>query len=262
MAASSIPGNENLRPETFGRKDLQLALETADRRPQTKIARAKRRKCRAIPHVRKLRQFRGDSKVDSNCEPLSDAFVNFSQSEGRGDAIGDGRERIARFPKRDLWPSASSVDCAHHSRTHRREVRSSNPDSASGRGFPPCKIRRRYKALARPRPVCGSHLAGFSASYRRMRLRVSMRQDSVSQIPVGLAMRTVDMPTAEPTADSDSDRRAADEVFTILFRSSLGRRLQPERRPLVRPRHRKVYQALSPKAEGQPSFDRPLCEGR
>ena len=42
---------------------------------------------------------------------------------------------------------------------------------ASGRSFPPCKIRRRYKALVRPRPVCGSHLSGFSASCRRMRLR-------------------------------------------------------------------------------------------
>jgi len=34
------------------------------------------------------------SKGDSNCEPLSDAFVNFSQFEGRGDAIGDGPERV------------------------------------------------------------------------------------------------------------------------------------------------------------------------
>jgi len=55
----------------------------------------------------------------------------------------------------------------------------------SGRGFPPRKIRRRYRALARPRLVCGSHLSGFSASCRRMRLRVSMPQNSVSQIPVG-----------------------------------------------------------------------------
>ncbi len=34
------------------------------------------------------------SKGDSNCEPLSDAFVNFSQFEGQGDANGDRPERV------------------------------------------------------------------------------------------------------------------------------------------------------------------------
>ena len=58
---------------------------------------------------------------------------------------------------------------------------------ASGDGFPPREIRRRYKALVLPGPVCGSHLAGLSASSRRMRLRVSMPQNSVSQMPVGLS---------------------------------------------------------------------------
>ena len=53
----SIPGNENLRPETFGRKDLRLAAETADWRPQTEFPGAKPRKCRPIPDARKLRQF-------------------------------------------------------------------------------------------------------------------------------------------------------------------------------------------------------------
>src|SRR5271157_2388525 len=33
------------------------------------------------------------SKGDSNCEPLSDAFVNFVPFEGRGDANGDRPER-------------------------------------------------------------------------------------------------------------------------------------------------------------------------
>ena len=56
-ATISIPGNESFPPETFGRMGLQLALETADWRPQTEIARAKRRKCQAIPDAGKLRQF-------------------------------------------------------------------------------------------------------------------------------------------------------------------------------------------------------------
>ena len=53
----SIPGNENLRPETFGRTGLQLAPETADWRLQTEFPRAKPRKSRAILDTRKLRQF-------------------------------------------------------------------------------------------------------------------------------------------------------------------------------------------------------------
>src|SRR5271166_4040847 len=96
FAGISIPGNGNLRPETFGRIRLQLAPETADWRPQTEIVRAKRRKCRAIPDATKLRQFGATgwwSKGDSNCEPLSDAFVNFSPFEDRGDANGDRPER-------------------------------------------------------------------------------------------------------------------------------------------------------------------------
>ena len=43
--------------------------------------------------------------------------------------------------------------------------------TASGRSFPPREIRRRYKALAGPSPVCSSHLAGLSASSRRVRLQ-------------------------------------------------------------------------------------------
>ena len=71
----------------------------------------------------------------------------------------------------------------------RRMEPGSSPESPARpwRGFPPREIRRRYKALARPGPVCGSHLAGLSASSCRMRLRVSMPQNSVSQMPVGLS---------------------------------------------------------------------------
>ena len=65
----SIPGNENLCPETFGRTDLQSAAETADWRPQTEFPGAKPRKCRPIPDARKLRQFGATgwwSGMDSN----------------------------------------------------------------------------------------------------------------------------------------------------------------------------------------------------
>ena len=58
---------------------------------------------------------------------------------------------------------------------------------ASGYGFPDSKIPRRRRALAGHRPVCGSNLRGFLASYRTVPLRVSMPRNSVSQRPVGLA---------------------------------------------------------------------------
>ena len=82
----SILGNENLRPETFGRMGLQFAPETADWRAQNEISRAKRRKCRTIPDARKLRQF-------SNCEPVSDAFVYFMQFEGGAMRTGNRQSR-------------------------------------------------------------------------------------------------------------------------------------------------------------------------
>ena len=67
----SIPGNENLWPETFGPKDLQSAAETADWRPQTEFPGAKPRKCRPIPDARKLRQFGATGWLDSNQRYLS-----------------------------------------------------------------------------------------------------------------------------------------------------------------------------------------------
>ena len=44
-------------------------------------------------HSSKPPRFAGTSKGDSNCEPLYDAFLNFSRFEDRGDITRDGPER-------------------------------------------------------------------------------------------------------------------------------------------------------------------------
>ena len=62
-------------------------------------------------------------------------------------------------------------------RTHRQEHHGLKVP-ASRRGFPPREIRRLDKALARPGPVCGSHLAGLSASSRRMGLDIRVQKES------------------------------------------------------------------------------------
>src|SRR5208282_4925702 len=75
-------------------------------------------KCRALLDAARSRRFWATgwwSKGDSNREPLSDAFMNFSQFEGRGDAIGDGPERVESgygavvLGRACLFPPLSSV---------------------------------------------------------------------------------------------------------------------------------------------------------
>ena len=88
----SIPGNENLRPETFGRKDLRLAAETADWRPQTEFPGAKPRKCRPIPitPVRcdwvvadaVLKNQSAEAKVSDNANPFADMVFLGVQNGG------------------------------------------------------------------------------------------------------------------------------------------------------------------------------------
>jgi hypothetical protein len=50
---SSIPGNGNLRPETFGRKRRERLIEAAERPAQTESRVDKPRICRVIPYGRK-----------------------------------------------------------------------------------------------------------------------------------------------------------------------------------------------------------------
>src|SRR5271157_4389179 len=72
------------------------------------------RKCRPIPDARKLRQFGATgwwSKGDSNCEPLSDAFVNFSPFEGRGDANGDRPERADTLRSTGTTTDSYAPEC-------------------------------------------------------------------------------------------------------------------------------------------------------
>ena len=58
---------------------------------------------------------------------------------------------------------------------------------ASCSGFPASRNVRQCKALARQRLVCGGHSSGFAAPCPRMRPRVSVPRNSVSQMTVELA---------------------------------------------------------------------------
>ena len=138
-----------------------------------------------------------------------------------------------------------------------RGSRFESPSSvrASGRGFPPCKIRRCHKALARPTSVCGGHLSGFRppGGESNSSLHVAkFRFPNAGRLGRGWRHRTC-WRRSRLRIQSSELRVAFD---TISLRSGLGGRLQAECRPLIRPHYRKRHQAFSPKAAGQSTLGR------